>query len=359
MTATRIKTGNQVQGGAGSFTTFLLDQTTDKAAFIFSAEDNDTITHVGFRPSALNGTATTWKISLQGVSATAPEPDGAVLGGGTPASTTFTNSSLTAGSWVWLALDNSYPISAGESISVVIEYSSGTIGAGTNDLTVSMRVAIGEDANNARFYTTNAAGAGWSASSTQTLVVGIKSSTRAYGTPLDDYWSVGWDSADSPNVRGSSFKLMSELGSTYQVAGVFVYITNPSGTGNSLTFRIYDSDETTILQNVTIDSDSFANIAQRRVVVYFDESTLADLSFGTKYFFGIYNEHASQTVQLKGWQVGTASDFDAWDGQQNYAYATFNGSTWTETTTQRIFFELIITDVVGASGGSNVFVINE
>ena len=136
-------------------TAFTLNQSTDQAEFILDSVANGSITRVGFRPSAKNGTATTWKISLQGGDGATGNPDGTVKGGGTPASATFTNAALTAGSWIWITLDNAYTIAYGESFSIVIAYDSGTApSAGVNDVSVSM--ASGVTTGHGRpYYITN------------------------------------------------------------------------------------------------------------------------------------------------------------------------------------------------------------
>src|SRR3990167_2686468 len=68
----------------------------------------DTITHLGFRYGLRTGTPPTYRVSLQALGGAA-KPTGTVLGGGSPASATFTPPADTTWdtTWQWVALTNS------------------------------------------------------------------------------------------------------------------------------------------------------------------------------------------------------------------------------------------------------------
>src|ERR1044072_4831794 len=107
---------------------FVLDQNTDQLEFIFQAEESATITRLGLRLGTDTATTPTYQISLQGVT-NAGIPDGTIKGATNSAKKTFDSASLgwADGSWNWLTLDETYTVSRGEFLAIVISYNSGTI----------------------------------------------------------------------------------------------------------------------------------------------------------------------------------------------------------------------------------------
>src|SRR5688572_26797065 len=106
-----------------------LDASNDGVGWVFQANSADAITHLGFRYGARTGTPPTYRISLQSPTAAGGLPDGTVLGGGSPASGTFTPPADATwdGTWQWVALTNSYTPSRGQLLVSAIEHSSGTV----------------------------------------------------------------------------------------------------------------------------------------------------------------------------------------------------------------------------------------
>ncbi len=98
-----------------SFSNFSLNQNTDQLEFVFQAPEAITITKLGYRYGVRTGTCPTYIHSLQGVG-TDGNPDGAVKGGGSPASKTFTPPADTTfnGLFKYNTLDNAYTCARGE-----------------------------------------------------------------------------------------------------------------------------------------------------------------------------------------------------------------------------------------------------
>lgn len=348
--AKRITVGSPVSGSvaAVSLGTFILDQSTDAYEVIFQAPEAITITKLGFLTSAKTGTATTWKISLQGVDGTTGNPDGTIKGGGSPASATFDNTGVTAGVFAWFTLANSYTCARGDYLSVVIAYDSGTTpSVGVNDLTVNSTSAI-PGAINFPYGITNNAGTRTKLT-TSMAVFGYASSTKAYGLPLKAGLNQSYSSGSSPAIWAMRFLLPSGWGSTFQVVGVRCIFAPPAAATTSTTMRLYGG--TTVLQDVTIDTEIMSGASTNRAMeFYFDESTLSDLSFGSEYRLAF--APVSGTIAVRGMTVDTASDFDAYPLGQSVYVSSLSAGTWTDVTTSRFFCELILADWTVAAGGA-------
>jgi hypothetical protein len=92
--------------------------------------------------------------------------------------------------------------------------------------------------------------------------------------------------------------------------------------------------------------------SQARVLgFYFDESTLSTLNFGSTYYL-LFEPQTANNVTLRGLTVsGTAADWDAWPGGQNFAYGTWSANVFTPAATQRLFCDLILADWTEPTGG--------
>lgn len=323
---------------------FTLNQTTDQAEWIFMSETASAITRVGFRNSGTKtGTDTTWKIGLQGVSGTNGQPDGVWK-----ASTTFGNAAVGSAVWNWFTLDSSYtPSAKGEYLAIVIAYDSGTApSVGVNDLGVTTTSGAYPAWQNLPYVISNDNGT--RSKSTVLPCFGYSTATAAFGWPYSAAYSQGFHSGSSPNIYGMEFTLPAGWGSTFQVFGVKVIVATPVVAGATMAVRIYEGS--TVLQETTVDLDIAVNTTGRPFEFFFDDSPLATLNFGTTYHLGLAPSGTSN-ITIYGLTQATASDWDAIPGGQDFALATFNGTSWTKTATTRPFFGLILDDITEPSGG--------
>jgi hypothetical protein len=335
---------------AWSATTHVLDANTDGAAWMFKAADDITITRVGFLTTAEAGASTTWTVGLQALDPATGLATGTYLGGGSPASVNFTQANTAANTFNWFTLDNSYACTAGEDLAIVITYSSGTIN-GANNITVCT-VGACAPATSTPYAATNTAGT-WAKVVTAPACFGYASSTTTYGMPQQSTLAIAFNSGSSPNSRGMSFNLPSGWGSTYQVAGLSVLFTLPAAAAtDSVIVKILDTDVTTVLQSVTVDLENTAaaNVT-RLLTIYFDEATLSTLNFGSTYYL-LFEPQTTNNITLRGLTVsGTAADWDAWPGGQNFAYGTWAANVFTPTATARLSCDLILADWTEPTGG--------
>jgi hypothetical protein len=340
------------QADTPSLGVFTLDGATDQAEWIFQARRAATLTRLGLRLGTITGASPTFKISLQGVGATG-NPDGVIVGGGTPASKTFNPTSLawSTNSWHWLALDNAYTCARGERLAVVIAYDSGTIDA-SNKITVTTHFASQIANLSSPYAVQNNAG---SRTRMVTLpVFGYGAASEAYGFPLLDTVASGGIALNStPDELAVKWSLPAGWGATYRVIGLRLF--GNFGAGGTIKFYLLDG--TTTVQDVTVDTDCFVTATQQRVVeVLFDEASLAALTFGSTYRLVIApQQNTTPTHTFYTLKVDAAADWDAWPGGQDFALSTRTDlGAWTDTATERLVAELVIDDLTGTGGGGGL-----
>ena len=326
--------------GGTTVTSFALDATNDAIAWAFqvSAQDTGTvvITRLGYRLTSVTGAQPVYKISLQGLDANGV-PDGTIKGGGTPASATFTPAG--SNTWNWVTLDNAYTASRGEFLAINIQYDSGTIGAGNT-------ASFGQYATNGAVqtfpYSMSNNAAGGYVKQTIHPIFGYSSATRVYGTPVQQFTSLTVSSDTTPDEVALRFQI--DGVKSYQVVGARM---NGQAGAAAKSFKMILYDGTTVLQDVTIDSDfAVAAAVMRSWTYYFDEATLATLIGGQPYRISIQPQTTAITIGPNAVILTAAGDLDAYAGGQNWFYShRTDAGAWTDVTTIRPFIELIIQDV--------------
>lgn len=326
---------------SSSVSTFALNEATDALEFVFASETAAAITRLGFNVSSRTGAQPTYRVSLQGVGATG-NPDGAVKGGGSPASATFTPA---ANGWLWVTLSNSYTPALGELLALVIDYSSGAIG-GSNFCTFGSRILNLDGAiNRFPYHVENNAGSRSRSNATSVPVYGYGGASTAFGHPANTGVTTGALSGVAGEALALKFTLPSSWGDTFKVAGLKMFC---SVNANDAVFRLYDG--TSVLQSFTLDVDALASSSLGRVQVMF--TSLSTLSFGSTYRVGIADDTGSGSPQVPYFPLAAAGDADAYPLGQSACLSYFDGSsTWTDYADRRPFVELILADVTEPAGG--------
>jgi hypothetical protein len=334
-------------------TNFSLDQTTDKSEAIFQIPEDITVTRVGFRYGVRTGTPPTYKVSIQTVDATTGFPTGTVIGGGSPASATFTPPADATwdGTYRAVTLDNSASMTRGTLYGFVIEYSSGTVD-GSNFSSFTNRSAIFNNLNFGLPYAIqNAAGTRTKQSSSGMPVFSVGSARPIYGLPVLAGTSTGnVNSNSTPDEIGIKFVVPS-WGATLSVVGVRIMLNATAGR----TFDMTLYDGTTALQAVTFDSDNFMTGAVVPSQFYFDETTLSSLTEGATYRLAFKPNETNTNLVMNYVSFGAAGDLAAFNGSGTYMYTSrTDAGAWSDTDTQILRMDLILGDVTGSSGGTTV-----
>jgi hypothetical protein len=336
------------QPSAG-YSTFTIDQTTDQLEVVFNVPFAITITRLGFRYSLRTGTPPSHKISLQGVDASG-NPDGTIKGGGSPASGTFTPPASAAwdNTWQWVNLDNAYTCARGERFAMVIAYNSGTVdGSNNSQFNISGDYWF-PSANHFPYVISNNAGV--RARGQRTPCWGYGSAGTAYGWPSQNKVARSINTGSTPDEYGLRFIHDSGFGSSYQIVGARVGVQTAAGAD----FKIILYDGTTVLQDVTVDSD-YNGAATHLATWFFDEATLSTLNFGSTYRLAIQPTTLNNVVAY-GFSVAANADLAAYaGGLEFYGSHRTDAGAWTDVNTERPFIVPILADwTVAASGGIKV-----
>lgn len=330
-----------------SLANFTLNQSTDFLEFVIQLPEDSTITGILLRQGTLTGTAPVFRVSLQGVDASG-NPDGTIKGGSTCyvdyTPTTGNNNTVQR-----LALGASYAGVRGEMLSIVVAYQSGTI----------------DVSNSCSFTVTNAAGitpgipygiqndAGTRTRQGACANIGWYTASKIYGRCIESAPSAAFSSASTPDERGLYFTLPSGWGSTYQLVGMR-WLGAMAATG---AYDIVLYSGTTVLQSVSMDTDADQSPTATRIrTVYFDETTLSTLSYGTPYRLVI--KPTTGTITTYEYVMDAAGDMDSWPlGTNVYYTSRTDAGAFSEDTTKRNSIEaLIFADTtVAASGGASSY----
>lgn len=320
-----------------STTTFTLDGSSDKVGWVFSMPEAATITGMRFAISGIGGTPPTYKGGLQGVSSGVP--DGTYLGGGSPASATFTPVGGDASTVYDLTFDNSYTCTAGELMSAIVEYSSGTIDA-SNDMTVRYKHGawdwdqpLGGINTGSWAFTTR----GWPS-------FGLKSASKGYFAPWLDVVTENVLSGDRVAAR---MLLPAGWGDTFKLAGIGVLGTAASAWKAAVWSG---TSEQAAVSYSGLTDPAGTNYRE----AYF--TTQPELNYGTEYRIGV--EYTSAIF-------GQAClDFEATEAADHWMngtgkLSTWNGSSWDDDDTQCPLIFPLFADITEPAGGDGGAVVNQ
>lgn len=332
-----------------SLTGLALNDSDNAVWAVFQAETADPITHIGLRHTSTTGTSPTYKASIQGVGTTG-NPDGTIKGGGSPASKTFSPSSLGwgAATFQWLALDNAYTPTRGEEIAIYVTYDSGTVGAGnTSSILYTSNMPSSGKPYAGDFQTTNTKRDGFPS-------LAYRTASGRYGLPLQAVSSVTFLVGSATNEYGVKFTLPTDYGSTYKIAGV--RFTSALGASGTYSVKLYDgggASDTTALQSLTGADGDVTQAGNRPQTFMFTDSTLATLTCGNTYRIAIAAVSGANNITMYYADVSENNDFLAWPLGIDCYWTQRGGGNWTDVTTRRPFGELILSDITAPTGGSS------
>lgn len=333
-------------------TNHVVDASNEGVAFAFMSETSSAITKLWFRYGLRVGTPPTYRISLQSLGTTGL-PDGTVLGGGSPASATFTPPADTTwdGTGQWITLTNSYTPSLGQVMCSVIEYSSGTIDGSNNSSFTRAFSGLQSTVTGVPYVLTNTGGT-WSKLGSSIGPFAYGTASTKHGMPAVGTYSTTQSTTGRRSACGIT--LPTAMGSTYSPSG-FSCCGRLGATGSTGRFSVWNDSGTELATTGDIDSDHLAAVASEcNIRAIF--TTRPTLSYGTKYYFGVESV-SSSAVGVRGITLTEASDRQAYPSGEVRHLGVWDGASWTDTTTTLPWVELIFDDITAAAGSSGGIVI--
>lgn len=338
-----------------SFTSLTLNSATPGAVaagvVCSNPNHNDTITHVGYRQGTTTGTpaANSYTIGLYTVDGSGL-PTATDLGGGSPTAKSFTPAAANDSTFQWVQLTNSIPIARGTVFAIVMQNAADT---SVNYTQMSYDQSNGATMNSlsAGFpYALTYASPTWTKSSSafRSPVFGYKSSSYVYGWTAQSGTSPRSTSTSGQRVA-AKFTLPSTWGTSFKVVGFRVW-GRLGAAASAVKIGLWDA--TTTLQSIaSFDSDHVRSAASSTAhEFYFQDTTLATLTFGTTYYIGL-ESISSSTVGLTTMDFASANDLLCLPNGGNACYSLYTGS-WGDTTTSIPMLTLILDDITPPSGGT-------
>jgi hypothetical protein len=348
---------------------FVLDAATDRIEWVLQIEDSITITRLGINFLSQLGNAPNYRISIQGVDGSG-NADGTVLGGGSPASKTFSPNAL---GWAnatthWLTLDNSLAVGRGDFIAIVIDYSSGTID-GANNATFNTSMSP-----ESAFPTVTHVNAGTPAKQGNSVLIGYGSATRKYGNLPQDWTNKFYNSATAgADEYGNKFMLPAGWGDTFQLLGCQFHV-EPSvvAAGGTTKVRLYGGSDATpanstgaaneanVLQEIAFDHDCLSTVTGGHITLFF--AGLTTLYYGATYRLAFQPQGANNwnTVYTN---VAASDELvmcpGAGSGGVNAQLSKrLDAGNWTDVDTSIAHLTLLLADITEPAGSSqtNIFI---
>lgn len=345
-------------GFTGTITAHTLDSSDDGMAEIFQAPDTAAnITSICAYLGSESGTGPTYKIGIEGVSATTGLADTVYKTGTGECSGTFATDGQSAGWKCVTPTGTTCTIARGEWAAISVRYSSGTIGPSdlaTWGLGPSGQTTTTEESQNNFFPETITNAVEAKAASGVAAMYMYKTAGRTYGRPLTGFSLINFSSNSSSDEYALHFAYQCPAGQIYHIVGAIWRGTSISP-GKTATLSLYD--DTTVLQDASIDGDMQYDAAggnTRSSIQYFNESALADLNCGDPYRIGLRALSLTMGWGIGVFDVSANSDLDAFPyGVDGYlSHRTGGGATvWTDVTTRRPHIHLIIDRIDPAAGG--------
>lgn len=262
-----------------SFVVDTLSATTNDVGFIFQMPEAATITTIGWRQGTLTGTPGTLRVGLQGVSTTTGLNDGTYIGGATNFVDYTGWAAGNNGTFITHTLPTSVSLTRGQLVCLYLKPQAVGTWNGTNNVTVTRSLS---DVRKSVVRPYNIAN-GAIVSEFNPRIFLLRSSTKSYGYPLQNYAKGALTSATNPDEIGFAFTLGSSYFSTYQVAGIR-FVNSVTASTSSFNLVLYNN--TTALQTVSYDTDQTYRFADNTHEIYFTDTTLATLNTGTEYIIG-------------------------------------------------------------------------
>lgn len=316
-------------------------------AAVFSAQEDMTITHVGFQPGAVVGSPTA-TVSIETVDTTG------VPNGLWATNTNGTTGTLVASTWTLQALTASATITKGQVFCVKIAYTSGTSIVIQHLSNVQSGIHVH---GNLPYVVTNT-GANSKAAMANMVCLALGSSSTTFYNMLACMPVTAIANNTFNNTSSAKRGLKFTPTMNCRAVGVRFYKSNSSGDYN-IGLYTGDASGTELSSSSTaLDGDYAVNAVGSSVIAFFDNAVT--LTAGTAYRVAIEPTSATNCnmsiITLPSVDYFSATPAKA--AATVAAYSSLVSGTWTDSTTQIPFMDVIIDQIDnGTSSGGVVGVI--
>ena len=341
--------------GPGNPGTYNLTAADGGAATILFAQYPEEITHIGFPYRSKTGTPVALQLMFDTPDSSG-FPTGVDAGGGSPTATVFTppNDTTWNNTFQWIELTNPYTPTRGEILLVTLT-PSGTPD-GSNYSTVALRfdsqftMATLRNFPHVMYKTAGVWAKTGSASSGS--AVAFRTANRHWGYPVATTINTSGPASTGHRVA-KAFTLPTSVVSTFTILGAYISGRPAQAASKTVRVGIWNAAGTAIASrdfSSSITRELWSS--SRPFMSVFDDATLPVLDGGTRYYIGL--ENVDSIPQLDYTPLSHADDRLCFPNGENIAYATWDGSSWTETDTLWPLVQCIYDEWTVPSGGGTL-----
>lgn len=324
----------------------------DYVACIRQAEEDATITKVGFYHDVRTGTPGTIRIGIQSVN-TSGDPSGTWLG--------YTDYAANATNFPNFAQLNfsttgvgTASVTRGQLYAIVMLAQSGTWDASNNIQFGTSFTGVGQYVT--AFPTVKALIAGAASNYNAALsapLIYCESSTATYGNACGGPSNItSWNSGSTPDEIGIKFSLEASWTSNFNVLGIQGVI-GPTNSASTATLKLYDSANTLLQSRSFTATEVYAGTTTALLRTLFFDGPLSNLTPGSTYRITVEVTHASlgfMTFIQNNYANNTVQRAFV-DGGTYIRTERTNAGAWTDTDTVVPAWKLIISNATASAAG--------
>lgn len=340
--------------GNTPYTSLLMDASAEKVGYVFRVPKSGTLRTVAFRTGTVTA-ADTLLVSFQDVSAANGNPDGTpdeyrTIASGSVASDTWLETGIISSDGTDTGTKRT--VTAGDLLAIVIEFNSFVAG--------NLNIASGF-ASTSRYHLTGQNyvlhfTASWAKQAAQLPNFALKYDDGSYAYIPHSYAASNASSTAyaSNNVTQDEIALKFRVPFACAIRGVWVGgLTLASSADADIV--LYDSDGSTALKTVSLDTDIKAAFPMPFYVPFSSNQTLVK---DTDYRISV-KPTTTTDITLYWFEVAAAAVMDQISGGQNLHWShRVDAGSWTDVTTKRIFAGIEIASLDDGAGSGGTTIIN-
>lgn len=326
-----------IQGSIGFATDQTLDAAGEYAAWVGFAEQDMTVSHVGFRCGTATGSPTV-EVRIETVTASTGFPSGTLFG----TNTNGTTGTLSSNTYTLQALTASASITRGQAFAVLAKYASGT------SIVISRSNNFAPSVYSIPYEVTNTSGSAVKALLSGPKTFALGSSTTSFYPQRGMIPASALNPTNTYNNTNSAKRgLRFQLPFPARIIGIRWFTGNNAGDYNVVVTD--DAGSELSSSSTAFEGDIFSGSTQAARYVFLDSAV--SLSKDTWYRAAIEPSSATNT-NLSTLQLPSANYRSAMPGGVNQHYTTFASGSWTDSATDTLpVMDLLLDQFDDGTGG--------